>query len=337
MNERISFLDDMRAVAIIMVVGVHALGYALPLPDNQENIISFIVHTICVPVFFLVDGYILSKNKKKNQSYLEVIKKSTIRLLVPWIIFSVIYFLSRYFFEILNFLKEKMVVGHSFKEILVSIYGSVYAPQLYFLFSLFLIRLLFPIFKKIILLKWYNVVIIFFIYFLIYKIYINSFVSFLKIEGGQEPIIHAIWGIQYYFLGVILYKLSEIFDLKKICFPSIMIFFFFLFFNFSWENISLIQYLYLITFFLFFFRYHGGFPVVDFIGKNTMGIYLIHAPVVLKGVSLVLNKFMSIPLLNYLFILIVTLILSLFFVVLVKRIPYGALLFGEPRVYSHSM
>ena len=55
MNERILFLDSIRGIAIIMVVGVHSLGYCLQLPSDQKEAISFIVHTISVPVFFLVN------------------------------------------------------------------------------------------------------------------------------------------------------------------------------------------------------------------------------------------------------------------------------------------
>lgn len=51
-SERLAFLDSLRAIAIIMVVGVHTLGYCVKLPQNLQEIVSFIVHTVGVPVFF---------------------------------------------------------------------------------------------------------------------------------------------------------------------------------------------------------------------------------------------------------------------------------------------
>jgi hypothetical protein len=41
-SERIAFLDSLRAIAIIMVVGVHAIGYCMELPQGPKQIVSFI-------------------------------------------------------------------------------------------------------------------------------------------------------------------------------------------------------------------------------------------------------------------------------------------------------
>jgi surface polysaccharide O-acyltransferase-like enzyme len=62
-----------------------------------------------------------------------------------------------------------------------------------------------------------------------------------------------------------------------------------------------------------------------------MGIYLLHQPIILNVVALVLNKFITIPLLNFALILLCTLLLALIAVALIGRIPYGSLLFGVPQ------
>ena len=76
--ERIQFLDSLRGLAIIMVVGVHSLGYCLPLQQDYKDYISFIVHTVSVPVFFLVDGFLFARSirSSKTYKYEETVKKS---------------------------------------------------------------------------------------------------------------------------------------------------------------------------------------------------------------------------------------------------------------------
>ncbi len=61
-----------------------------------------------------------------------------------------------------------------------------------------------------------------------------------------------------------------------------------------------------------------------------MGIYLIHAPLVVKGVSLIVNKFIVDPILSFVSVLVATLVLAICIVRLITVIPYGCLLFGIP-------
>src|SRR5512133_3209269 len=157
MDERLYFLDSLRAIAIVMVVGVHSMGYNSPLEPNQQQIILFIVHTVAVPIFFLVDGYLLTRSiiESKRYSYKSYIESSFLRLVVPWVIFTVIYTMLRYVFELSGFFAEHVIVGHSFQEVLINAYGSVNAGQMYFLLSLFLIRVIAPFMvKQIIKLKY---------------------------------------------------------------------------------------------------------------------------------------------------------------------------------------
>ncbi len=333
-HDRILFLDSFRAIAIIMVVGVHTLSYCTPLPEYQKKLISFIVHTISVPVFFLVDGYIFARGITffKEYSYFRSVRKSMFRLLVPWLIFTLFYVFARYYFEISGFLKEKLVVGHSLQDIALFSYGSVYAPQMYFLVSLFLIRLFGPIFRRIILINYYAVILLLFIcYLTAYKSSINIIAPYLTIDGGQEPILHAFWGIQYYFIGIVILKTSEVINLQKLFIPFVILFIVALLMRDELGNFGsvLVQYSYLIALFLLFVTIKNGWPLLDRIGKNTMGVYLIHAPIILKGVSIVLSKFISVPILNFFAILFCTFFVSYCIAISLRHIPCGTLLFGE--------
>ena len=205
-NTRLIYLDNMRAGAILMVVIIHSMGYCGELSLNQRTIIAFFVHKIAVPVFFFVDGY-LSANfpfKKKPLLYSDFIKKSFRRLMVPWFIFTILYTLARWVFEYVGFLQENLIVGQTAKSVIWHMYGSVYAPQMYFLFSLFLIRLNLPLIYQI--MKPGRIFFLFFfcIYMVFYKDIGGILSPILRIEGGQEPILHALWGGQFYLFGAVL-------------------------------------------------------------------------------------------------------------------------------------
>ena len=334
--ERLAFLDSLRAIAIIMVIGVHTLSYCVELPHDLKQIISFVAHTISVPVFFLVDGYLFARSviQLKNYTYNRYVRSSLSRLLAPWAVFTLAYTLARYAFELTGFPEEKFILGHSLQEVILSAYGSVYAPQLYFLFSLFLIRLCAPLFKKVLAIEnYFFLLFLLCAYWAIYQSIIPSTSTYLKIEGGQEPVLHALWGIQFYILGIVVFMTSQIMDLRKLFIPFLLLFILVLLAEKKSriEGLNyLVQYLYLITMFLFFTLFQSGFNFLNVIGKNTMGIYLIHAPIVLKVTSLIVNKFVFDPILSFLSILVGTFVIITSIAMIMISVPYGRLLIGTP-------
>ena len=97
---RIPFLDSIRAIGAFMVVAIHTMGY-VPLESSDQAVISFLVHAVAVPIFFLVDGVIFANksNEIPRLNYSNHVLRSARRLLVPWVIFSVFYLLLRFLFE----------------------------------------------------------------------------------------------------------------------------------------------------------------------------------------------------------------------------------------------
>jgi len=332
---RIYHLDNLRAIAIIMVVGVHTLSYCIPFPSLQFKLASFILSTVAVPVFFLVDGYLyaFSIQKYSTYRYESYIRKSFIRLVIPWIIFTLIYTLLRYIFESNGFLENKLIIGHSLGNIIISAYGSVYSAQLYFLLSLFVVRLITPILNLSFIKTNYHIALIFFTIFLSGYHFTFPFIqSHLYIEGGQEPLTHAIWGIQFYILGIIIFRATLITDIRKLSVVFVILFFTSLFIQISFYkiNMGVIQYLYLLTLFFIISSIDKKYSALGLIGKQTMGIYLIHVPVVIKIVSLILNKFIHAPILSFTSILITTIFLSTIITVTINHIPYACIIFGTP-------
>ncbi len=334
-EERIIYLDSMRAFAILMVVGVHALGYCSKLPNTTHDAIRFIVQTISVPVFFLVDGFLFAHMNvfKPKVTYLYYIKKSATRLLIPWAIFVIGYSIVRYIFELYNFFDIKELVGQPIMTIVKYSYGSVIAPQLYFLFSLFLIRLMFPVTKQLFKINRHYVIIlsIMFIILLLTAKYILF--PYLNIDGGQEPILHALWGMQFYLVGINLYIFNK--DINKAMgfalFFSLLCTIYFI----SKTVLTvpfigiIIQYFYLLSFYFALSLFPANLSLVNSIGANTMGIYLLHAPIILKAISRVTNYFIKSPLLSYIFLCVLVLFSSYLLTILINRIPYGPILFGS--------
>lgn len=332
-KDRLLYLDNLRAVAIGMVVGIHAFGYCLPLPELEYVVIKFIVDLVAVPAFFLVDGYLFSYKVKREEivPYKRSIANSVFRLLVPWITFTILYLVARGAFEWLGYLQEKIIIGRPLSYIATAAYGSVYAGQLYFLFSLFLIRLATPIWRRLSDGSFATLFGFFFAFAIGYAFAEPLLVSYLKVEGGQAPLLHALWGGQFYLFGIVLFRLSTMVPLQRLFIPSIVIFTLSLMIvvvmNYRWH--VWIQYLYLLVFFLFFVRYYFSCSFLTFLGKNTMGIYLLHSPVILKILSLFINKYIHFPLFNYLFLLILAFFGSLGLSVLLVKFPYGKVLLGE--------
>jgi surface polysaccharide O-acyltransferase-like enzyme len=336
MHDRIFFLDSLRAAAIFMVVGIHSLGYCTPLPPNQKAILSFIVHTVAVPIFFSVDGFLFARKVflRKENNYKDYVRKSLVRLILPWFVFSVFYTVMRYCFELSGFLNDHLILGHSFQEVLVSTYGSVIAGQMYFLFSLFLIRLCTPFFRKIVLLQ-VHFTAIFGLALCVISRACSSIVSpYLQIEGGQEPLLHAIWGLQFYFSGIILYRTFQIIRPHRLLLPFFILFISAIIFQEVLGNIlgnlknAIIQYLYLGTLFFLFTIFQNPVSLVSWIGKNTMGVYLLHAPIVLKAVSIVVNKLPFAPIFNYIALLTITSMISIALVFIINKFSFGPILFG---------
>lgn len=322
----------MRAGGIVMVVIIHSMGYCGELYPFHREVIKFLVHTIAVPLFFLVDGYLMVHlySSKKKFFYDKYLNKNFFRLMVPWIIFTVLYTFIRYLFECGGFLNERLIVGHSIPHIARSMYGSVYAQQMYFLFSLFIVRISIPFLFQVIKLGRFNILIIFCIYLVSYKNVGEVLAPFLRIEGGQDPILHALWGGQFFLFGALL-SLYET-HLKNIYFWIILISIIIILllktlFVFDFGR-YIIQYSYLIAYYCAFFILGDK---IDFtkVGKNTMGIYLLHVPVLIKVTSIVVNGIVYSGLLSLFLVSSICLIISYNMTKFIGLIPHGKILFGQ--------
>ncbi len=329
---RLCYLDSMRAVAMMMVVGIHSVDYCLPLPPGQALVIAYLVHKIAVPVFFMVDGFLFAARSPRlgAQWYPGFVRSSFVRLVIPWLIFTLLYLLARLVFESAGVLNDRLVLGLGW-DVARNAYGSVIAPQLYFLLSLFLIRTAAPLWK------WlvdrdsvYPLMAATLLCFAAHALLVPSITPLLRIEGGQEPVLHALWGLKFYFTGLLMQRVTQRGDIDKWLIPLVVLTAGGIFVqeHYMVDLSKWTQLGYLLAFFTLFHRF--GFCVrgLDYIGRNTMGIYLVHTPVVLKAVSILLAGMTTVPLVSYLLLWSVVMAVSLVIVEVINKIRYGPLLFG---------
>lgn len=333
---RLEFLDNLRAIAIIMVVGVHAAAYISDLNNIQRELISYFLHSVCVPIFFLVDGFLFAKSRdaKPEFDYWDYINKSVKRLLVPWLIFTIGYALIRFAFEKLNFFDNNLIRGKPLEFIAISAYGAVYAAQLYFLMSLFMIRLLAPLIVQLIIkanaVQW---TLIYLIFVGIYRFFAKDVQDFFYIQGGQEPISHAFWGLQYYLFGIVMYKLFSYVNTILLLASAGMTTLIHLYGigNFPFDAYEPMRMIYMISIFSLCYLLGNHLKFLTPIGHQTMGIYLLHVPLVLKILSIVIEKLNFSPSLKFFALLVTGFLASYILTLTINKIGLGSILFGNPK------
>lgn len=279
---RLSFLDGFRGYAIVMVVATHAMAYA-KLEESMIGLLSFWVQAVAVPPFFLADGFLFARNLHNHHSfsYGEYLLRSARRLLLPWSCFSLLYVGFRATFEYVSHSTQTLVLDRTVGEVISAVYYSSVSSQMYFLPALFIIRLLSGGARTLGLLQPYTIVMLWVGYVCAWQV--------LPIGPGQEgridPLVSAAWGIQYYLLGMVL----SIHDSRVARHPLVVATTGFVCLTVvkivvpSWGVLA--QYLYLASLFFLFRGMGSRASSVNSLGRFTMGVYLIHAPVILKFVS----------------------------------------------------
>jgi surface polysaccharide O-acyltransferase-like enzyme len=308
-----------------MVVATHALAYTRV---ESSEVIQFWVQTIAVPPFFLVDGYLFlgALRKQPEFSYGNYIFKSGRRLVIPWVVFTVLYGLLRALFEYKGLLETRIIVGHGTGDILQAAYYSAISPQMYFLPSLFVIRSLSCVTKG--LARMHPLWIV-----AIWATYTITWANMTRIfgdEDGLDPVFHAFWGLQFYLLGMVLHVYKEVLDkyawvCVAVAIPSLLALR-----SAPGAPSLVVQYLYILSVYLIMIAGHAHVTLFTTLGKFTMGIFLFHAPIVVKGASLIVSAIVQTAgLLQYVLIVLLTLGISLFLAKLCTVVPYGTVLLGE--------
>jgi len=203
---------------------------------------------------------------------------------------------------------------------------------LYFLLSLFLIRLLSIFTCRLITTKsGITIVFVFLVCVFLYQSIEGQLGELLSIKGGTDPVLHAIWGLQYYCFGIVMERYYNRVCNRAALFSclSFAAMLMLLFFRNMAVGCILMPYCYLTGLFTLILAVSEKKNVLSFIGRNTMGIYLLHNPVVLKGLSFIIPGLIRNPLMAYGTMATVAFTISLAAAIILVKIPYGKVLFGE--------
>jgi len=291
------WIDYLRTFACLQVVAIHTTAY-------QRNILelsplySYIRFSIemAVPLFFLISGYVLIKRYVHGiETYCSYYRKRTCRVLWPYFTFSILYISMRIVIEYSGVYSLKTIeyIPFQFVALLKKLFFAGAAMHLYFLLSIYLIYLLFPLICWFCRNRWSSLTVL-----LIYSLSVPVLMSFYKSINLSlpEPDVFqsSILGMKYFLIGINLYWFESVLftPIKKFAplflLGSLPIAFFLNSYSIM-SNLNLSGY-FLMLFYIVFAIYLGKYKsdMIRQFASFTMGIYLIHQPIPAN----VLNKIM---------------------------------------------
>ena len=139
--------DVLRGMAILFVVAVHAFAYLGVPTGGAWAAVWFVIHQTAVPAFFLADGWLHGKRWRgamTGAEQTEYLEASALRLLPPWAVFSVVYLGFRLVSEAAGTAGGAAVLPDGAGGLALALWRGAAAQQLYFLPALMLVRLVTP-------------------------------------------------------------------------------------------------------------------------------------------------------------------------------------------------
>lgn len=138
-------IDALRVIAILAVIAIHITTKTLATSNlnvNSSQFSFFINQTarFAVPLFFLISGFVLELNNKSGLSYVNFFKKRASKIVIPFVFWSIIYFILAPEYGIYKLF--------SLYFLTVLIQGMA-AYHLYFIPTLILFYLVFPLFHSL--------------------------------------------------------------------------------------------------------------------------------------------------------------------------------------------
>ena len=267
------YIQTIRGFLILFVIIIHSITES---NSDIENIFLIIVRTLCnvaVPLFIVFAGYFFNEQKYKESK--EFILKKILRLLIPLLIYNILYFILSMEFDI-----WKLLIFNT-------------AAHLYYILVIIQLILLTPLIIKYNSLKK--------IFFIITPIYLLIY-RFIWMSSGQSMIplpqyYFVAWSI-YYIVGLML-KHNNILNIKKyhvlIVFILIMGYNIFIYYKLGLEyalsqmNIPNMIFSILVSIYLINNKKDNiDENIFSKIGDNSFGIYFIHLFVIM-----VLNKMLG--------------------------------------------
>ena len=328
---RISFLDGLKATGIVMVVAVHALS-RVAVDAQSYDVMMFLTGTVAVPLFFMADGFLFA-HKWTGQSridYPAYLRKNALRLLLPWAAFTVLYALIRIGLEFKSLTRDTILLGNDLPGIVKVLYLSGLSHHMYFLLSLFVVRIGMIGFSRMLQKsRW--------IWLAVCLAYIGFYVGEdVKrwFFAGADPLLLACWGLQFFLLGVVLQKWHNTVKPRALWVAAICL-------SITaglWGNAPrslffLIQLSYLVGSYAMVLAVAEQTKWVFSMGNDTLGIYLLHAPYIIWAVTALLAELrLTDQVGTVLLVVTLTVLLSRLLTKLMGMTVIGRLMLGQDTV-----
>jgi surface polysaccharide O-acyltransferase-like enzyme len=198
MKQYVKSIDSLRTFAILAVVLIHTTTRTLEaakfnLSDFPVSIFLNQIVRFAVPLFFMISGFVLETNFDGKSGYLSFIKKRFSRIFIPFVFWSVVYYLFVYNQNHDNFLRVILTGNASY--------------QLYFIPTLCIFYLAFPFLHKIYTIvsnKLFLIILVVSQVFLLYQDY------FVKEFRFDDPIHIAILAYFFFIAGIIAARNKDV-------------------------------------------------------------------------------------------------------------------------------
>ena len=289
MKERIKFIDISRAFAMMFIVLGHTLVHS-----EHCGLIFKLLYSFHVIMFFIISGYTFKI--KENDQFIKYGLNKFVRIMVPYFIWALLFLIPYMLFG--QNVGDNIGISSSFDlktQLLNVLYGNgnlsalKQNSSLWFLPALFSIEILYYFIIK--LAKRYQQIRIVILIPLILISYVtNAFLNIFLPWGLNTALVLGI----FFYIGYLLkeyniFDKNKLFDLKKM-FPILLVGLFACYFN---DTVSCIDYFYgnltltilsgltISLFMIYISSLIKENKIIEYIGKNTMGILIFHKLVVL--------------------------------------------------------
>lgn len=331
--KRLDEIDTIRGVLIVLVVAIHVASFMIwfnPKPNIASYFWFFAFGKFSVPGFVLLSGIVLMYSyRAKELSYVKFIKSRVLYIVVPYLIWSGVYFIYK-------------TPVNVFDALVLLIKGKAMF-HLYFIVIIFQFYLLFPLFKSItIRLSFkYVAVVGLIVQLVIFDIF--SSVSFLRLFN---PTIFLLWSYVFIigmYVGKEYEKVMAFIDKNSGLILSLFVIatmFTYIKFNSQiqkgqevWQSSDSMPILMTISSIFLLMYISRNFKLVktvfNVLGKYSYQIYLMHMipllifKVIFKEFDFKVTDVVAILL------LLSTILISLGFSVLIKKMPGHKLMMGK--------
>lgn len=322
MKKRIEWIDLLKIVACFLVVVLHSINYGLKNNEYVNGLWIYYIGSLAIPIFFMINGYL---QLGRDLTYKYVISK------VVKIFIVVIFWCSGLY--LIKFILHDNLNNYFF-EVFGSLIQMGILPHFWFLGSLIILNLIFPLLNRIYKRKDFNVILIilFFIniFFDLTFIYLYKNYSFILKDNIIQTFRLWSW-ILYYFIGGAIKKYGNDIKIKgnmlyviTVCSIIIMIIYESFFAYKLYGNLyaeSFYDSIFVIISSVLTFICSSKTKIENkFITKLsslTMGIYIIHVPL-LRVITRLLtfnNNYLNI------ICLIITFVISCIVSYIISKIP----------------